>query len=169
MTVEHVSPEQISSFRAEKGSTAISIEIVPRDVVTAIIDDGDLDRALRGLERALNISEAQRADPAFYAGVRRGMADLLVPQNFDAIVEFDENLARSCAVLAVWCALNHPRDGGEMRARMERLREEGKAPHFTICRGAQGAYGTVVGEGYVDIRDRVAGRIDPNVTIMGTL
>ena len=66
----------------------------------------------------------------------------------------------------MWCALHHPRDGGLVQAKMALIKQRGVAPHFTICRGPQGAYGTSLGDGYADLRADVATRIDPSQTTL---
>jgi hypothetical protein len=164
MSVHRLTREDLLEYRAERGWTAISIEICPHDPVTLLIGDAALAEAVREFESVV-IGKFDWTDPADYAGLRRTMADNLVPalatENLDQIT--------NCAVVALWCALHHPRDGGLMQARMAHIRGRGLAPHFTICRGPQGAYGTSLGESYADLRPHLTGRIDPSHTILGVL
>jgi hypothetical protein len=160
MSVHRLSHDDLLAYRAEKGWTAISIEICPHDPVTVITPDDELHEQLRLLERMV-IAKGDWSGPASYASVRAAMADGLVP----AIAASDRRQIANCATVAIWCALNHPRDGGVMQARMASLKRSGLAAHFTICRGPQGTYGTSLGESYADLRAQVAQRIEPGKTI----
>jgi hypothetical protein len=57
-----------------------------------------------------------------------------------------------------------------MRLKMEAIREQGKAPHFTLCRGPgeTATYGTAIGDRYIDIREDVQQRVGADTTIIGT-
>jgi hypothetical protein len=164
MTVIATSPTELLALRTEPGWTAISIEICPHDAVTVIMPDADLDEMLREFERTV-IGTLDWSAPGDYGGLRRSMAEHVVP----AIADGDEVQIANCATVAVWLALNHPRDGALMRARMTDMRRRGLAPHLTICRGQGdgGLYGTALGEGYIDLRQHLARGIDPSQAIIG--
>lgn len=162
MTVERMSVEKLKEWRADPGWTAITIEVWPHQAITVSMPDRDLDQELRRFETTMKISEADRSDVAWYAGVRRAMRDQLTP----AIARYDRGAVLTCAVAAIWCALNHPNDQGLMRLKMERLKEEGHAPHFTLARGPHGTYGTGLGDRYADLRREVQHRIGPETTIL---
>jgi hypothetical protein len=164
MTVERISVEQLQRWRADPGWTAITLEILPHDPITVSMPDRDLDEALREFEHMAKITEADRADVAYYAEIRRMMVEQLVP----AVARFDKRTILPCAVAALWCVLNHPNDKGMLRLKMDALREHGKAPHFTLCRGvgAKATYGTVIGDRYADIRRDVQQRVGAGTTIL---
>ena len=164
MTVERMSAEQLERWRADPGSTAITIEILPHDAVTVAMTDRDLDEALRGFETTLKITEADRTDFGKYASLRREMADRLVP----ALARYDRRAIFPCAIAAIWCVLNHPNDRGALRLKMDALRAQGLAPHFTLCRGPgkTATYGTVIGYRYADIRKDVQQRVGEHATIL---
>ena len=170
MTVVRNTPEQLAQWRAEPGWTAITIEIVPHDPVTVTMPDRDFDEALREFERQAKITEAERTDEANYADMRRWMAKELVP----AVARFDRRAISNCAVAALWFVLNHPNDKGMMRLKMEALRGQGVAPHFTLCRGqsrdpnASATYGTGLGDRYVDIRQDAQQRVNAQTMILKT-
>jgi hypothetical protein len=164
MSVERLTVEQLQAWRAEPGWTAITIEIWPhRDLITVTIEDRELDEELRLFETAVKVTEADRADVAYYADMRRTMAEQLSP----ALARFDRLRIQACAITAIWCVLNHPRDQGVIRLKMERLREEGRAPHFTLCRGERGTYGTALGDRYADLRQDVQRKVDAKTTLFG--
>jgi hypothetical protein len=166
MSVHRLTRDELLEYRAERGWTAISIEICPHDPVTAILPDDELDNGLRLFEDTVVSSgvDGSREDRvAGYAGTRQIMAERLVP----AVATFNRREIENCAIVALWCALHHPSDGGLLQARMMHIRSCGAAPHFTICRGPLGAYGTALGEGYADLRSQLAGGIDPRHTIIG--
>lgn len=166
MTIERISAEQLMRWRAEPGCTAITLEIWPHDPITVSMIDRDLDEALREFERGMKVTEAERTDLAYYADLRRQMTGQLVP----AVARYDKRAILVCAIAALWCVLNHPRDLGTMRLKMDALRAQGKAPHFTLCRGPQAAYqgtfGTALGDRYVDIRRDVQQRVGAETTIL---
>ena len=164
MTVERMSVEQLQRWRADPGWTAITLEVLPHDPITVSMPDRDLDEALREFESRLQITEAERAEVANYADIRRMMVEQLVP----AVARFDRNTISTCAVAALWCVLNHPRDLGAMRLKMDALRAQGLAPHFTLCRGPgkTATYGTVIGDRYADIRKDVQQRVGEHTTIL---
>jgi hypothetical protein len=164
MSIHRLTHDDMSLFRAERGWTAVSIEICPHDPVTILTPDAELEGGLREFQRTV-IAKADWSDPADYAGLRRAMAERLVP----AAAELDEVQIVNCAVVAIWCALHHPRDGGLMRTRMMLIKQRGLAPHFTICRGLKGAYGTCLGEGYTDMRGELGERIDPSQTVIAVV
>jgi hypothetical protein len=85
-----------------------------------------------------------------------------------AIARFDKNAIHACAVSALWCVLNHPNDRGMLRLKMEALRGQGVAPHFTLCRGPTRTFGTALGDRYADIRKNVEQRVDAKTTIFGS-
>jgi hypothetical protein len=164
MSVLRLTIEQLQAWRAEPGWTAITIEIWPHQhLITVTTEDRELDEELRLFERALKVTEADRADVAYYASVRRTMAEQLTP----ALARFDRLRIQACAVTAIWCVLNHPNDQGVIRLKMERLREEGRAPHFTLCRGERGTYGTALGDRYADLRQDVRRKVDAKTTLFG--
>ena len=139
--------------------------MVPHDPVTAIIPDADLDRILPEMEKSVQnwVPGFDRANPVSCAALRGAMADQLVP----ALACLNKAAIELCAVMALWCTLNHPRDGGVMRARMEHFRKDGRAPHFTMCRGTSGTYATALGDGYVDLRAHADRRVPWGATIVG--
>jgi len=166
MTVERMSVEQLEKWRADPGWTAITLEVMPHTAVTESFPDRDLDEALREFETQMKITEELRKDLAFYAGMRRQTVRQLAP----AVARFDKSAISNCGVAALWCVLNHPNDQGAMRLKMDALRAEGLAPHFTLCRGPgqTATFGTALGDRYVDIRRDVQHRIGANRTIFAT-
>jgi hypothetical protein len=164
MSVGRLTVEQLQAWRAEPGWTAITIEVWPHQhLITVTWADRELDEELRTFETALKVTEADRADVAYYASVRRAMIERLTP----ALSRYDRGRIQACSLTAIWCVLNHPRDQGVIRLKMERLREEGLAPHFTLCRGQTGTYGTALGDHYADLRQDVQRRVDAKTTLFG--
>jgi hypothetical protein len=161
MSVHRLTRVDLLEYRAAHGWTAISIEICPHDPVTVICPDDEVDNGLRMFEDT--VVTQPDLGVADYADTRRIMAERLVP----AVATFNRREIENCAIVALWCALHHPSDGGLLQARMMHIRQQGLAPHFTICRGPLGAYGTALGEGYADLRPELAGRIDPRHAIIG--
>ena len=91
-----MSVEQLQRWRADPGWTAITLEVLPHDPITVSMPDRDLDEALREFESRLQITEAERAEVANYADIRRMMVEQLVP----AVARFDRNTISTCAVAA---------------------------------------------------------------------
>ena len=160
--VERMSAEQLERWRADPGSTAITLEILPHDPITVSMADRDLDEGLRGLETTMQITEADRTDLAKYASLRREMTAHLGP----AVARYDKRAIFTCAIAAIWCVLNHPNDRGALRLKMDALRAQGLAPHFTLCRGPHGTYGTALGYRYADIRADVQRRVGAETTLL---
>jgi len=160
--VERMSAEQLERWRADPGSTAITLEILPHDPITVSMADRDLDEGLRGFETTMQITEADRTDLAKYASLRREMTAHLGP----AVARYDKRAIFTCAIAAIWCVLNHPNDRGALRLKMDALRAQGLAPHFTLCRGPHGTYGTALGYRYADIRADVQRRVGAETTLL---
>ena len=160
--VERMSAEQLERWRADPGSTAITLEILPHDPITVSMADRDLDEGLRGFETTMKITEVDHTDLAKYANLRREMTAHLGP----AVARYDKRAIFTCAIAAIWCVLNHPNDRGALRLKMDALRAQGLAPHFTLCRGPHGTYGTALGYRYADIRADVQRRVGAETTLL---
>jgi hypothetical protein len=97
MTVERLSVEQLERWRADPGSTAITLEVLPHAAVTVAIPDRDLDEGLRGFETTMKITEVDHTDLAKYANLRREMTAHLGP----AVARYDKREIFTCAIAAL--------------------------------------------------------------------
>jgi hypothetical protein len=153
MPVEWMSTKKLASWRADPGWTAITIELWPHhQAVTISIEDRALDAALRRFATDFE-AEHTGTDGASLRAATMTQLDT-------AMARFDRNRIRALTIAALWCVLNHPRDAGRLRLKMEALRVAGQAPHFTICRGRR-IFGVSLGDRYADLRKDVQQRVGP--------
>jgi hypothetical protein len=149
------SQAELLTFRAAPGKVAVTFELCSLEqIVTIELALVDLDGLMRRMEKDLGMSEADKTDPARYAGWRAALAATIEKGVFG---DFGEGEWSGLAALGVWCALNHPEASLIHRERFDRLVAQQISPHVTICRGPapQHRFATMIGDRYLDVRQGV--------------